>query len=60
MDKEQTTIVYVFKRIRRIDRERVLADGAITAKEREVLHRKAAAEGIDADEQALRVFDEYA
>ena len=30
--------------------ESVLADGAITAKEREVLHRRAAAEGIDADE----------
>lgn len=28
----------------------VLADGVITAKEREVLHRRAEAEGIDADE----------
>lgn len=40
--------------------ESVLADGAITAKEREGLHRKAAEKEIDADEQALRVFDEYA
>lgn len=28
----------------------VLADGVITAKEREVLHRRAEAEGINADE----------
>ena len=30
--------------------DHVLADGVITAKEREVLHRRAEAEGIDADE----------
>lgn len=30
--------------------DHVLADGVITAKEREVLHRRAASEGIDADE----------
>ena len=30
--------------------DHVLADGVITAKEREVLHCRAEAEGIDADE----------